>query len=99
VDISEDLPKESLAKKPRIPHKSDSWKSILIEFCSYYKFDLPVFIVINESGPPHDRTFEVECRVRHRNAFNSTRVSAKSKKAAETEASRVMYEAISYVEE
>lgn len=67
----------------------DNYKSILMEFAQARKMKIPVYRVIHEDGPAHNRTFVVEVIVGDQKAGEG---SGKSKKIAEQEAARVAYE-------
>ena len=58
----------------------DNYKSILLEQAQSRKLQAPVYRTVRESGPGHDKFFEVEVRV---NDDISGRGSGKSKKKAE----------------
>lgn len=40
-------------------HTVDNYKSVLLEYSQAQKLSLPVYRTVNESGPGHNRTFEV----------------------------------------
>jgi ribonuclease-3 len=46
-----------------IAHKLDNYKSALLEFTQGKKLGTPLYRVIDESGPPHERIFTVEVLV------------------------------------
>ena len=70
---------------------SNDFKSRLQELCHEQFHMLPVYQVINSSGPDHDRTFEVEVEI---NGDLAARGSGKSKKEAEQQAARKALEAM-----
>ena len=41
----------------------NNFKDILLRYTQHMKFDPPVYVVIKRRGKPHNRTFDVECRV------------------------------------
>jgi len=60
--------------------QQDNFKSMLLEYTQAQKLSIPDYIVINEHGPDHDKTFEVEVLV-NGNACGFGR--GKNKKRAE----------------
>ncbi len=67
----------------------DNYKSILMEYAQARRMRIPVYKVIQEDGPAHNRTFVVEVLVGDQKAGEGT---GKSKKIAEQEAARAAYE-------
>ncbi len=67
----------------------DNFKSILMEFAQARRMRIPVYKVIQEDGPAHNRTFVVEVLVDDQKAGEG---SGKSKKIAEQEAAKAAYE-------
>jgi ribonuclease III len=67
----------------------DNYKSILMEYAQAKRLKIPMYRVIQEDGPAHNRTFVVEVLVGDNKAGEG---SGKSKKIAEQEAARVAYE-------
>jgi len=67
----------------------DNYKSILMEYAQAKKMKIPVYRVIQEDGPAHNRTFVVEVLVGDQKAGEG---SGKSKKIAEQEAARIAFE-------
>ncbi len=58
-------------------------KSRLQEYTQKRHNELPEYVVVSESGPPHDRTYEIAVRVREREVG---RGSGRTKKEAEQQA-------------
>jgi ribonuclease-3 len=67
----------------------DNYKSILMEYAQARRMKIPIYRVIQEDGPAHNRTFVVEVLVGDQKAGEG---SGKSKKIAEQEAAKVAYE-------
>jgi ribonuclease III len=67
----------------------DNYKSILMEYAQARRMKIPVYRVIQEDGPAHNRIFIVEVLVGDQKAGEG---SGKSKKIAEQEAAREAYE-------
>lgn len=63
----------------------DNYKSLLLEFAQANKMDIPVYNLVSESGPGHDKTFVVQVLVDNRPMAEG---SGKSKKQAEQQAAR-----------
>lgn len=63
----------------------DNYKSILLEYAQAHKMEIPAYRVIEETGPGHDKTFEVEALVDGRPMGQG---KGKSKKEAEQRAAR-----------
>ncbi len=70
--------------------KTDS-KSALQEWTQAHLGTTPEYTVIGESGPPHDRTFSVVCRLSN---GMETRAEGKSKKKAELAAAAQAFETV-----
>ena len=68
---------------------SQDFKTKLQEEVQAVLRETPSYALILESGPPHDRTFEVEVRIKNRAL---TKATGKSKKIAEQEAARLALE-------
>jgi ribonuclease-3 len=64
---------------------STDYKTKLQEEVQSVLKEAPSYVLVSESGPAHDRLFEVEVRIRNRPLASA---SGKSKKAAEQEAAR-----------
>lgn len=58
----------------------DNYKSLLLEYAQAKQIAIPTYQVISESGPGHDKTFEIEVSVDNKPV---ARGSGKSKKEAE----------------
>ncbi|MEX0721847.1 MAG: ribonuclease III [Balneolaceae bacterium] len=69
----------------------DNYKSALLEYTQANKLPLPNYISVSESGPGHNRTFEVKVVVGEKELGKG---SGKSKKKAEQEAAKVALEEI-----
>lgn len=67
----------------------DNYKSLLMEYAQAKRMKIPVYRVIHEDGPAHNRTFIVEVYVADQRAGEGT---GKSKKLAEQEAAKQAYE-------
>lgn len=67
----------------------DNYKSLLMEYAQARRMKIPVYRVIHEDGPAHNRTFVVEVYVGDQRAGEGT---GKSKKIAEQEAARVAFD-------
>lgn len=63
----------------------ENFKSQLLEFTQAKKIGAPRYIVLEESGPEHDRTFRIEVRVGENISGEGT---GKNKKSAEQEAAK-----------
>ncbi len=63
----------------------DNYKSALLEYTQAKKLPLPRYELVSETGPGHNRTFEVEVSV---NGHLTGRGKGKSKKKAEQEAAK-----------
>ena len=64
----------------------DNHKSLLLEYAQANKMEIPTYEIISESGPGHDKTFEVRVLVDNKEMGHG---KGKSKKAAEQRAARV----------
>lgn len=62
-----------------------NYKSQLLEYAQSEKLDLPVYQIINEEGPHHDRTFTIKVKIGDDLIGIGT---GKNKKAAEQEAAK-----------
>jgi len=49
-----------------ISNKHDNYKSLLLEFAQAKRMSVPEYKVVNESGPDHDKTFEIEAIVNNK---------------------------------
>ncbi len=67
-----------------IPEENQDFKSRIQEFVQAYSKSQPAYSIINETGPDHDKIFEVELVV----GSITTRGAGKSKKAAEQAAAQ-----------
>lgn len=67
----------------------DNYKSLLMEFAQARRMKIPIYRVIQEDGPAHNRTFVVEVYVGDQRAGEGT---GKSKKIAEQEAAKQAYD-------
>lgn len=63
----------------------DNFKSLLLEFAQAQKMQIPTYEVIAETGPGHDKTFEIEASVDNKPV---ARGKGKNKKEAEQLAAR-----------
>lgn len=63
----------------------DNYKSLLLEFAQARQMKIPTYHVISESGPGHDKTFEIEVLVDEKPMGSGI---GKSKKEAEQKAAR-----------
>ncbi|MCH8568280.1 MAG: ribonuclease III [Balneolales bacterium] len=63
----------------------DNYKSILLEFTQAKKMSVPEYVIIKESGPDHDKTFEITVKIgENLHGYGK----AKNKKKAEQAAAR-----------
>lgn len=65
--------------------KDENFKSQLLEYAQANKIDAPNYVVINEEGPQHDRTFTI--KVTLGDAFEGIGLG-KNKKTAEQNAAK-----------
>lgn len=63
----------------------DNYKSMLLEYAQAHQLSIPVYEVVNEEGPGHDKTFEVKVLVDNQEKGTG---KGKSKKEAEQAAAR-----------
>jgi ribonuclease-3 len=63
----------------------DNYKSLLLEFAQANKMEIPTYRVVEEKGPGHDKTFEIEVFVDNQPISTG---SGKSKKKEEQQAAR-----------
>jgi ribonuclease-3 len=63
----------------------DNYKSLLLEFAQARQMKIPIYRVISESGPGHDKTFEIEVLVDEKPMGSGI---GKSKKEAEQKAAQ-----------
>lgn len=68
----------------------DNYKSQLLEYAQAHKFSIPRYEVFDESGPGHDKTFEVRVIVDEKDMGHGR---GKSKKEAEQRAARAAMKA------
>jgi ribonuclease III len=73
----------------KIAQLDDNYKSILMEYAQARRMKVPVYRVVGETGPAHDRMFIVEVWV---GDLRLGEGSGKSKKIAEQEAAKFGYE-------
>lgn len=64
----------------------DNYKSLLLEYAQAHKYSIPRYEVFSESGPGHDKTFEVKVMVDDKTMGQG---KGKSKKEAEQRAARI----------
>lgn len=69
----------------------DNYKSALLEYTQANKLSLPRYELVSETGPGHNRTFEVKVVVGDKELGKG---SGKSKKKAEQEAAKVAIESL-----
>jgi ribonuclease-3 len=69
----------------------DNFKSLLLEYAQGKKLDLPKYQTVDEYGPGHSRTFEVEVYIGDERMGQG---KGKSKKKAEQEAARVAIQSL-----
>ena len=72
-------------------HNDDNYKSLLLEYAQGRKLDLPKYITVDEYGPGHSRTFEVDVFIGQERMGQG---KGKSKKKAEQEAARMAVESL-----
>lgn len=75
----------------QITETLDNYKSMLLEWAQARQLSIPVYEVINEKGPGHDKTFVVKAVVDGRDCGTGT---GKSKKQAEQRAARQALETL-----
>ncbi len=63
----------------------DNYKSLLLEFAQARKMEIPTYRVVDEKGPGHNKTFEIEVLVDNKAIAQGV---GKSKKEAEQKAAR-----------
>ena len=64
-----------------IINKTDNYKSALLELAQSMKKPIPHYELINETGPGHNKTFEVKVMVGERELGKGKGKSKKTKKA------------------
>ncbi len=69
----------------QISKRIDNYKSLLMEMTQAERMSLPSYRVVEESGPGHDKTFEVAVSIEGRDFGRGT---GKSKKQAEQDAAK-----------
>lgn len=92
LDLGLDACKKFIERVLIIPFISEgghlvdqNYKSQLLEFTQSEKLDLPVYKIVSEEGPQHDRTFKIEVRI----GKDLVGVGVgKNKKSAEQEAAK-----------
>ncbi len=67
----------------RLVQTQDNYKSLLLEYAQAHKMSLPEYLVVTETGPEHDKTFEVQVMI---NGERAGVGSGKNKKSAEQDA-------------
>lgn len=72
-----------------LENKIDNYKSVLMEHCQSQNASLPVYKVISEEGPGHDKTFRVAVYFEGEELGSGT---GKSKKKAEQAAAKIAIE-------
>ncbi len=70
----------------QLVHKLDNFKSALLELTQAQKMSLPYYDVVSESGPGHDKIFEIKVLVDGKELGVG---KGKSKKSAEQEAAKM----------
>lgn len=70
----------------KLVNQVDNYKSVLLEYTQANKMSLPDYKVISESGPGHDKVFEIKVSVDSKELGVG---EGKSKKSAEQEAAKV----------
>lgn len=78
----------SLAREVGDEAVGHDYKSLLQEYTQQHYKTRPEYLVVNESGPPHDRTFDVVLKL---NGKIVAEGAGKSKKAAEQKVAREAY--------
>lgn len=73
----------------KVAQLDDNYKSILMEYAQARRMKIPVYRVIAETGPAHDRIFAVEVWI---GDLRLGEGSGKSKKIAEQKAAKIGYE-------
>jgi ribonuclease-3 len=71
----------------------DNYKSALLEYAQAEKMPIPKYELISESGPGHNRTFEVEVLIGDEQLGTGT---GKSKKKAEQKAAKEALKSIQH---
>lgn len=72
-----------------LENKIDNYKSVLMEHCQSENASLPVYKIISEEGPGHDKTFQVAVYFEGEELGSGT---GKSKKKAEQAAAKIAIE-------
>lgn len=70
----------------------DNHKSLLLEYTQAKRIPIPIYEVVDEYGPGHDKTFEIEVIIDNRSYGSAV---GKSKKQAEQKAARIALEGLS----
>jgi ribonuclease-3 len=70
----------------KLVHQVDNFKSALLEYTQANKMSLPDYKVVSESGPGHEKVFEIKVSVDSKELGSG---QGKSKKRAEQEAAKV----------
>lgn len=87
IQVSEFVQKviEDLVDFDQIIDTLDNYKSLLLEFAQANQMEIPVYNLVSESGPGHNKTFVVQVLVDNQPKAEG---SGKSKKQAEQQAAR-----------
>ncbi len=80
-----------LARKIDLQASYRDYKSLIQEYTQHRYGTRPEYVLVDESGPPHDRVFLVALRLRGRVLAEG---SGRSKKAAEQEVARKAYQCL-----
>lgn len=80
-----------LAREIDLEESSRDYKSLIQEYTQHLYGTRPEYVLVCESGPPHDRVFKMALRLRGRVLAEG---SGRSKKAAEQEVARKAYQCL-----
>lgn len=76
-----------------VSSRQDNYKSLLLEFAQAKKLSVPEYHIVSETGPDHDKTFEVNVVI---NSTIQGSGKAKNKKKAEQAAAKRALEKLSH---
>ncbi len=80
-----------LAREIDLEESSHDYKSLIQEYTQHLYGTRPEYVLVGESGPPHDRVFRMALRLRGRVLAEG---AGRSKKAAEQEVARKAYQCL-----
>ena len=88
-----ELIKRTLCLSEHLADENTNFKGQLIEFCHQKNIAPPLFLIVNATGPEHEKTFTVMVNIDGKNEWKGT---GTSKKAAEQEAAQLAIESLKY---